>query len=94
MRDEPPKVTIVSNECDSSEQRQTVTLRVTTKAPVLFFYIDILNEGVEHYQLSDNGFTIVEPTTTLTVTYPSAGCSVTRLALDDLRVYTVNQYMH
>lgn len=91
VRNVQPQVTIVSNECNSSEQK--VTLSVTTKAPVLFFYIDILNEGVEHFQLSDNGFMIVEPTTTVTITYPSPGCSVTQLKLEDLRVHTVNQYM-
>lgn len=91
VRNVPPVVTIDSNVCDNVEQ--TVTLSVRTKAPLLFFYIDILNEGVENYQLNDNGLMIVDPITTLTITYPHPGCAGTQLQLEHLRILTVNQYM-
>lgn len=91
VRNLKPEVAIQSTSCDASEQ--TVTLSVRTTVPILFFYIDILNEGIKDFQLSDNGFTIVEPVTLLTVTHPNADCAGPRLAVEDLRVYTVNQYM-
>lgn len=86
-----PEVVVSTDVCDGFEQK--VTLSVRTGAPVLFFYVDILNEGIKEYQLSDNGFMIVEPITMLTVTYPNVDCRGTRLTLKDIKVYTVNQYM-
>lgn len=87
----PAAVTIDTSHCDGFQQ--TVTLNVRAVAPIIFFYIDVLNESVKDYQLSDNGFMIVEPATKVTITYPNAGCTGTRLTMEDLRVYTVNQYM-
>lgn len=88
----PLEITIESSECDRVVQ--TVRLRIRATAPVIFFYIDVLNEGIQEYQLSDNGFMIVEPITTVTITYPNAGCAGNQLRLEDLRVYTVNQFMN
>lgn len=87
----PPEVTIQSNKCESFQQK--VTLSVRTTVPILLFYIDILNEGVRDYQLSDNGFMLVEPVTTMTITYPNADCAGSILGIQDIKVYTVNQYM-
>lgn len=91
VRNEPPEISIVADECDSFEQK--VTLNVRAKAPILFFYIDILSDGIQEYQLSDNGFVISEPNTKLIISYPNPGCSGSRLTLGDLQVLTVNQYL-
>ena len=93
VRNDQPDVTVADSKCDSAKGRETVTLRVRTSVPLLFFYVDILNEGIQQYQLSDNGFMIVEPITTITVTYANQGCVGTRLAASDIRWHTVNQYM-
>lgn len=86
-----PDVAVTSSVCDSFMQKVVLTVR--TNAPVLFFYIDILNEGIQDYTMSDNGFMIVEPITTVTITYPNVGCVGTVMSVDDLRVFTVNQYL-
>lgn len=87
-----PEISVASDVCDGFEQ--TLELSVRATAPVLFFYVDVLNEGVKDYRLSDNGFVIVEPVTTLRIAYPNVDCKGARLVIGDIRVYSVNQYMN
>lgn len=86
----PSSVSIDRINCDSFEE--TVTLTVRTSAPILYFYIDIMNEAVRDYRFSDNGFTIVEPVSSVTVTYPNVDCRMKSLTMEDLLIQTVNQF--
>lgn len=87
----PVRVTMRDAKCDGFVQRLVLDIRAP--APVIFFYLDVLDESIQGYTFSDNGFMIVDPVTSVTVQYPNVDCDMRTPDVDHFRVYTVNEFM-